>query len=139
MQHVLSRFIVYGVTVRGSLLDRVLPLGESLPKGAFCNCIITKTAPNNYHNFDSIRHLLRNDNFTKPYSHDYVLVNLNIFSPSLRVIMCLDNLYLVYILYHVIVFIVVIHCTGHFTILSCVFICEHIFECFFSGNEGGIK
>ena len=76
MHHLVFRCTVYDATVYRTLLDRVVSLGESLPKRAFCNSIITKTIPNDGGNVDSIIHLLRHDNFTKPYSHEHRLVHL---------------------------------------------------------------
>lgn len=77
MQHLLSRVIVYGATLRyaGTLLDRV----ESPTKRAFHNY----SNPLDNHSrhdghVDSIRHFLFTDNFTKPYSHEYF------FSPHLN-------------------------------------------------------
>ena len=64
IQHLLFHFIVYGVTIPEILMDRVVFLGESPTKRAFCNCIIIKVVPNNDGHVDLIRHLLRNDNFT---------------------------------------------------------------------------
>ena len=44
MRHLLQHVMLYGVTVLGTLLDRVLSMGESPCKQAFCNSsIITMT------------------------------------------------------------------------------------------------
>ena len=67
MQHLLSRFIFYGKTVPGTLLDRVVPMGESP---------IKRGVTNNNGLVDSFRHLLFTDNFTKPYSHEHLLVHM---------------------------------------------------------------
>ena len=70
MQHLLSRCIFYGVTVPGTL-------GESPTKQAFNSQYISKTSvPNNDGFVDAIRHFLFTDNFTKPYSHEHILVHL---------------------------------------------------------------
>ena len=77
MQHLLSRFIFYGKTVLGTLLDRVVSMGESPTKRAFNSQHVPKTSvTNNDGLVDTIRHLLFNDNFTKPYSHEHLLVHL---------------------------------------------------------------
>ena len=79
MQHLLSRFIYYGETVPGTLLDRVVSMGESPSKRAFNSQhvqVLYKYSTNNDGLVDSIRHLLFTDNFTKPYSHEHLLVNL---------------------------------------------------------------
>ena len=76
MQHLLSRFIFYGETVPGILLDRVVSMGESPTKRAFNSQGIPETSVTNNDGLaDSIRHLLFTDNFTKPYSHE-ILVHL---------------------------------------------------------------
>ena len=77
MQHVLSRFIFYGETVPGTLLDRMVSMGESPIKRAFNSQHIPETSvTNNDGLVDSIRHLLYTDNITKPYSHEHLLVHL---------------------------------------------------------------
>ena len=78
MQHLLSRFICYGQTVPGTLLDRVVSMGESQTKRAFNSQHVPKTSvTNNDGLVDSIRHLLFTDNFTKTYSHEHLkLVHL---------------------------------------------------------------
>ena len=73
MQHLLSRFICYGETVPGTLLDRVVYMGESHIKRAFN---YPQSSATNDGLVDSIRHLLFTDNFTKPYSHEHLLVHL---------------------------------------------------------------
>ena len=73
MQHLLSRFILYGKTVPGTLLDRVVSIGESPTKRAFNSQHVPKTSvTNNDGLVDSIIHLLCTDNFTKPYSHEHL-------------------------------------------------------------------
>ena len=77
MQHLLSRFIFYGETVPGTLLDRVVSVGESPTKRAFNSQHIPEiSVTNNDGLVDSIRHLLYTDNSTKPYSHRHLLVHL---------------------------------------------------------------
>ena len=77
VQHLLSRFIFYGKTVLGTLLDRVVSMGESPTKRAFNSQHIPETSViNNDGLVDSLRHLLFTDNFTKPYSHEHLLVHL---------------------------------------------------------------
>ena len=49
---------------------------ESPTKQAFYNSIIIRTVPNYDGNVKSIIHLLCKDKFTKPYSHQHILVNL---------------------------------------------------------------
>ena len=66
MQHLLSRFIFYCKTVPGTLLDRVVSMGESPTKRTFNPQHVPKTSvPNNVNDglVDSIRHLLFTDNF----------------------------------------------------------------------------
>ena len=74
MQHLLSRFLFYGKTVPGTLL---VSMGESPTKRVFNSQHVPKTSvTNNDGLVDSIRHLLFTDNFTKPYSHEHLLVHL---------------------------------------------------------------
>ena len=76
-QHVLSHFIFYGETVPGTLLDRVVSMGESPSKRAFnYQHVPETTVTDNDSLVDSIRHLLFSDKCTKPYSHEHFLVNL---------------------------------------------------------------
>ena len=76
VQHLLSRFICYGKTVPGTLLDRVVSMGESPTKRPFNAQHVPKTSVTNNDGLaDSIRHLLFTDNFTKPYSHEHLLVH----------------------------------------------------------------
>ena len=76
MQHLLSCFIFCGETVPGTLLDRVESMGESPTKRAFNSQHIPETSVTNNDGFvDSIIHLLFTDNFTKPYSHEHLLVH----------------------------------------------------------------
>ena len=77
MQHLLSRFTFYGKTVPGTLLDRVVSMGESPTKRAFNSQHVPETSvTNNDGLVDSIRHLLFTDNFTKLHSHKHLLVHL---------------------------------------------------------------
>ena len=77
MQHLLSRFIFYGKTVRGILLDRLVSMGDSPTKRAYNSQHVPKTSVTNTDGLvDSIRHLLFTDNFTNPYSHEHLLVHL---------------------------------------------------------------
>ena len=76
MQHLLSRFLFYGKTVHGTLLDRIVSMGESPAKRAFNSQHVPKTSVTKNGLVDSIRHLLFTDNFTKPYSHEHHLVHL---------------------------------------------------------------
>ena len=67
MQHLLFRYIFYSETVLGTLLDRVVSMGESPTKRAFNSQHIPETSVTNNNGLvDTIRHLLFNDNFTKP-------------------------------------------------------------------------
>ena len=77
MQHLLSSFICYGEMVPGTLLDRVVSMGESPSKRDFNSQHVPETSlTNNDGLVDLIRHLLFTDNFTKPYSHENLLVHL---------------------------------------------------------------
>ena len=76
MQHLLSRFICYGETVPGTLLDRVVSMGESPSKRAFIYQHVPESSATNDGLVDLIRHLLFTDNFTRPYSHKHLLVHL---------------------------------------------------------------
>ena len=74
---VLSRFIFYGKTEPGTLLDRVVSMGETPTTPAFNAQHVPKTSvTNNDGLVDSIRHLLFTDTFTKPYSREHLLVHL---------------------------------------------------------------
>ncbi|KAK2171370.1 hypothetical protein NP493_1068g01010 [Ridgeia piscesae] len=77
MQHLLSCSIFCGETVPGTLLDRVVSMGESPTKRAYYSQHVPKTSvTNNDGLVDSIIHLLFTDNFAKPYSHEHLLVPL---------------------------------------------------------------
>ena len=77
MQHLLSRFICNGEMIPGTLLDRVVSMGESPSKRAFnSQHVLESKVTNNDGLVDSIRHLLFTNNFTKPYSHEHLLVHL---------------------------------------------------------------
>ena len=77
MQHLLSRFLFYGKTVPGTLLDRVVSMGESPTKRAINSQHVPKTCvTNNDGLVDSIIHLLFTDNFTEPYSHKHLLIHM---------------------------------------------------------------
>ena len=76
MQHLLSRFICYGETIPGTLLDRVVSMGESPIKRAFNYQHVPQSSATNDGLVDSIRHLLFTDNFNRPYSHEHLLVHL---------------------------------------------------------------
>ena len=77
MQHLLSRFICDGETVPGTLLYRVVSMGESPSKRAFnLNQHVPQSSATNDGLVDSIRHLLFTDNFNRPYSHEHLLVHL---------------------------------------------------------------
>ena len=47
MQHLLSRFICYGKTVPGTLLDRVVSMADSPTKRAFNSQYVPKTSVTN--------------------------------------------------------------------------------------------
>ena len=53
MQHLLSRFICYGETVPGTLLDRVVSMGESPSKRAFNYQHVPESSATNDGLFDS--------------------------------------------------------------------------------------
>ena len=76
MQHLLSRFICYGETVPGTLLDRVVSMGESPSKRAFNYQNVPESSATDDGLVDSIRHLLYTDNFTKLYLQEHLLVHL---------------------------------------------------------------
>ena len=76
MQHLMSRFICYRETVLGSLLDRIVSMGESPSKRAFNYQHVPESSATNDGLVDSIRHLLFTDHFTNPYSHEHILDNL---------------------------------------------------------------
>ena len=64
MQHLLSRYIFYGETIPGTLLDRVVSMGKSPTKRTFNSQHIPETSvKNNDGLVDSIRHLIFTDNF----------------------------------------------------------------------------
>ena len=58
IQHLLSRFICYDETVTGTLLNRVVSMGESPSKRAFNYQHVPESSATNYGLVDSIRHLL---------------------------------------------------------------------------------
>ena len=61
----------------GTLLDRVVSMGESPSKRVFNYQHVPESSATNDGLVDSIRQLLFTDNFTKPYSHEHLLVNLH--------------------------------------------------------------
>ena len=75
-QYFLSRFIVYGNTVPGTLLDRVVSMGESPSYMALNKPRDIKYVQCSNGHVDSLRQLLFNDNFIKPYSQEHILVHL---------------------------------------------------------------
>lgn len=78
LQHFLSNYVVYGTTVPGTLLERVVNLGESPVLSAYCRCknnSQTYKRGTNGH-VDSLYNLLHCDNFIKPYSQEHLLVHL---------------------------------------------------------------
>ena len=72
----LSRFIVYGNTVHGTLLDRVVSMGESPISRALNKARDIKYVQCSNGQVDSLRQLLFNDNFIKPYYQEFSLVHL---------------------------------------------------------------
>ena len=77
MQHLLSRFILYDETVPGTLVDRVVSMGESPIKRVFNSQHISESSvTNNGGLVDSILHLLFTDNFTKLYLYEHLFVHL---------------------------------------------------------------
>ena len=75
-QYFLSRYIVYGNTVPGTLLDRVVSMGESPISMALNKPRDIKYVQCSNGHVDSLRQLLFNDNFIKPYSQEHILVHL---------------------------------------------------------------
>ena len=73
-QYFLSRFIVYGNTVPGTLLDRVVSMGESPISRALNKPRDIKYVQCSNGHVDSPRQLLFNDNFIKPYFQENILV-----------------------------------------------------------------
>ena len=92
VQYFLSRFIVYGNTVPGTLLDRVVLISESPISMALNKPRDVKYVQCSNGHEDSLkrqlqrvyiqrvyslkRQLLFNDNFIKPYSQEHILVHL---------------------------------------------------------------
>ena len=78
MQHLLSRFIFYGETVPGTLLDIVVSMCEPPTKRTFNSQHVPKTSVTNNDGLfvDSIRHLFVTDILSKPYSHEHLFVHL---------------------------------------------------------------
>ena len=72
----LKCFLTHGVTVPGTLVDKVVSMGESLIRRAYFKFSVIKTMQYNDGYVNSIRHLLHSDNIIKPYSHEHLLVHL---------------------------------------------------------------
>ena len=71
----LSRFILYGEIIPGTLLSRVISQGQSPIKCLFSVPKMCANIQTDGH-IDSIRHLLHHENFIKPYSEEHLLVHL---------------------------------------------------------------
>ena len=101
LMHLLSRFICYDEAVPGTLLDRVVSMGESPSKRVFNYQHVPESSVTNDGLVDSIRHLLLTDNFTKPYSHEHLLVNLHSNILRISLFSLIYAIYIeFYILYH---------------------------------------
>ena len=84
MQHLLSRFIFYGETLPGTLLDRVVSMGESPTKRPFNSQYIPETSvTNNDGLVDSMLQLLFSYNFAKPYSHEHNIILVHLLTTAL--------------------------------------------------------
>ena len=78
MQFLLARYITYGTTVPGTLLDRVVSIGESPLKCVFRKCghkefILTDGIGGHV---DSIRHLLHSRNYVDRNSGEHFMLRL---------------------------------------------------------------
>jgi hypothetical protein len=73
----LSRYILYGEIVQGSLLSRVVSQGHSVLLNLFKSPRIgdTTLCKNDGH-VESLRHLLHHENFVKPYSDEHLLAHM---------------------------------------------------------------
>ena len=75
MQCFLARYITYGTTVPGTLLDRVVSIGESPLK-----CVFRKCGQNNFigidGHVDSIRLLLHSRNYVDRNSEEHFMLRL---------------------------------------------------------------
>ena len=78
MQFLLARYITYGTTVPGTLLDRLVSIGESPLKCVFRKCghkeFILKDDIDRH--VDSIRLLLRSRNYVDRNSEENVMLRL---------------------------------------------------------------
>ena len=78
MQFLLARYITYGTTVPGTLLDRVVSIGESPLKCVFRKCgqifLILKNGI--YGHVDSIRLLLHSRNYVDRNSEEHFMLRL---------------------------------------------------------------
>ena len=78
MQFLLARYITYGTTVPGTLLDRVVSIGESTLKCVFRKCghkhFILKDGIDGH--VDSIRLLLHNRNYVDRNSEEQFMLRL---------------------------------------------------------------
>ena len=78
MQFLLARYITYGTTVPGTLLDRVVSIGESPLKCVFRKCgpkeFILKDGIDGH--VDSIRHLLHSRNYVDRNSDEHFMLRL---------------------------------------------------------------
>ena len=74
MQFLLARYITYGTTVHGTLLDRVVSIGESPLKCVFRKCghknVMLKDG------IDSIRQLLHSRNYVDRNSEEHFMLRL---------------------------------------------------------------
>ena len=77
MIHFLTRYIVHGVAVPGTLIQRVVDIGVSPVKYVFnCKPINGRTYVDSDGHVDSIRHLLGSSNITNPQSREHNLLRL---------------------------------------------------------------
>ena len=78
MQFLLARYITYGTTVPGTLLDRVVSIGESPLKCVFRKCgrkeLILKDGIDGH--VDSIRLLLNNRQYVDRNSEEHFMLRL---------------------------------------------------------------
>ena len=78
MQFLLARYITYGTTVPGTLLDRVVSIGESPLKCVFRKCghkfFILKDGIDGH--VDSIRQLLHSRNYVDRNTEEHFMLRL---------------------------------------------------------------
>ena len=75
-KNLLSLYIAKGITIPGTMIDRIVSYSLSSLKCAFINYVGSTAPQHSCGIVDSLRMLLMQENFVKPYSDVHVLATL---------------------------------------------------------------